>query len=111
MRPWNEIIAEARDRNKDYTLDEFCDVYERYYEPTEKLPGSGKTPNQKNRNKANQFRRSNKTYSTPGYDDDGKERRLLLQGQGVGQSMALSLCVRTLGTVQKKRRWQLWQQK
>lgn len=73
MRPWNEIIAEARDRNKDYTLDEFCDVYERYYEPTEKLPGSGKTPNQKNRNKANQFRQSNKTYSTPGYDDDGKE--------------------------------------
>ena len=73
MRPWNEIIAEARDRNKDYTLDEFCDVYEKYYEPTEKLPGSGKTPNQKNRNKANQFRQSNKTYSTPGYDDDGKE--------------------------------------
>jgi len=73
MRPWNEIIAEARDRNKDYTLDEFCDVYERYYEPTEKLPGSGKTPNQKNRNKANQFRQSNKTYIAPGYDDDGEE--------------------------------------
>ena len=61
MRPWNEIIAEARDRNKDYTLDEFCDVYERYYGPNEKL-ASGKTPSQKNKKKAKKFGQSNKSY-------------------------------------------------
>ena len=72
MRPWNEIIAEARDRNKDYTLDEFCDVYERYYGPNEKL-ASGKTPSQKNKKKAKKFGQSNKSYRDTRYDDNGTE--------------------------------------
>jgi hypothetical protein len=69
MRPWNEIIAEARDRNKDYTLDEFCDVYERYYGPNEKL-ASGKTPSQKNKKKAKKFQQSGEMHGT----ETGPER-------------------------------------
>ena len=102
MRPWNEIIAEARDRNKDYTLDEVYDIYERYYEPTEKLP-SGKTPNQKNRNKANQFRQSNKTYSTPGYDDDGKETGPERAGR-LERTYAIHKKTREVSTKEQKKR-------
>ena len=94
MRPWNEIIKEKKEGTRimmeeqydtfqlwvnnlldegydlsDYTLDEVYDIYERYYEPNEKLP-SGKTPSQKNKKKANKFQQSGEMHGT----ETGPER-------------------------------------